>query len=434
VRVACRRIAAAALLCSGTLVVSPCFAGGLLLYEVGTDDVGLASAGYNARAQDASTVLTNPAGMTRLEGNQALVGAQALYGDFSLSMNAARPGFSAGGDNGGGPLGWTPGGGLFLTHSVSRDLKIGFGATGNFGSSLKYDDSWAGRYYVRQATLIGASLLPSIAYRLNEHLSLGASVNAMYGYTKYTVAVNNVAPGAGDGQLKLRDTKWGWGGNLGLLYEVDPRTRFGFVYNSQVKLDFSPQAQFSGLAPGMNALLASRGLLNSTVDLGVKVPQGVMGSVYHELNDRWALLGSVGWQQWSKFGEVDVSVNSNNPTSLTTQLNFKDTWHVAVGAQYRPVEHWLINFGVAYDSEFQDNSNVSPALPTNGAWRFGVGGTKQETKTFGWGVAAEYIYGGSPSFSKTSTVPVALGGRGDLSGTYDKEAIYILSGNARWSF
>ena len=41
------------------------------LYEVGTADVGLAAAGYAARAQDASTVLTNPAGMTRLDGNQA---------------------------------------------------------------------------------------------------------------------------------------------------------------------------------------------------------------------------------------------------------------------------------------------------------------------------------------------------------------------------
>jgi long-chain fatty acid transport protein len=237
-----------------------------------------------------------------------------------------------------------------------------------------------------------------------------------------------------DGQLKLRDTKWGWGGNLGLMYEVDARTRFGLVYNSQVKLDFSPQAEFSGLAPGLNALLAARGALNATIDMGVKVPQGVMGSVYHQLNDRWALLGSVGWQQWSKFGEVYVSVDSPNGTSQTTQLNFKDTWHAAIGAQYRPTEQWLVNFGVSYDSDFQDNSNVSPVLPTNGAWGLGVGGTKQETKTFSWGVAGEYMYGGSPSFSKTSQVPVAVGGRGDLGGTYNNERIYIVSGNARWSF
>jgi len=64
------------------------FAGGILLYEVGTADVGLASAGWGARAQDASTILTNPAGMTRLEGSQVLLGAQALYGDYGFSMGS----------------------------------------------------------------------------------------------------------------------------------------------------------------------------------------------------------------------------------------------------------------------------------------------------------------------------------------------------------
>ena len=56
-----------ALLWSAVLIPVSSMAGGLLLYEVGTADIGLASAGYNARAQDASTVFTNPAGMTKLE-------------------------------------------------------------------------------------------------------------------------------------------------------------------------------------------------------------------------------------------------------------------------------------------------------------------------------------------------------------------------------
>jgi long-chain fatty acid transport protein len=47
-------------LCAGGLVAGQASAGGLIAYEVGTGDVGLASAGYNARAQDASTVLTTP--------------------------------------------------------------------------------------------------------------------------------------------------------------------------------------------------------------------------------------------------------------------------------------------------------------------------------------------------------------------------------------
>lgn len=165
---------------------------------------------------------------------------------------------------------------------------------------------------------------------MNDKLSLGATLNLMYGIFENKVAVNNLT--GGDGQLKLDDKHWGWGVNLGLLYELDPRTRFGLTYNAQVKLDFSSQAEFSRIAPGLNALLGARGLLNANVDLGIKVPQGVMASVFHQLDDRWALLGSVGWQQWSKFGTAEVSVDSRNPVSLTTDLDYQDTWHVAGGA------------------------------------------------------------------------------------------------------
>ena len=101
-------------LCAGGLSSGQAAAGGLTLYEVGTADVGLASAGYNARAQDASTVLTNPAGMTRLEGTQVLLGAQMLYGDLKFSIGSGTsPQLGTG--NGGNPVGWFPGGGAFFS-------------------------------------------------------------------------------------------------------------------------------------------------------------------------------------------------------------------------------------------------------------------------------------------------------------------------------
>jgi len=59
-----------ALVLGGTLVASSVQAVGLYLYEDGTADLGLAAAGRAALAQDASTVMGNPAGMTRLERSQ----------------------------------------------------------------------------------------------------------------------------------------------------------------------------------------------------------------------------------------------------------------------------------------------------------------------------------------------------------------------------
>jgi long-chain fatty acid transport protein len=421
----------------GVLGSGQAMAGGLIAYEIGTADVGLASAGYNARAQDASTVFTNPAGMTRLDGTQFLVAGQIDYGRMQFSTGSGTSS-ALGTDNGGnafGSDGWFPGGGGFFSYSVSPALKVGFAMTGNFGAPLKYDDNWVGRYYVQEATLLGLSFLPSIAYKVTDKLSLGGSLNAMYGMYKNQVAVNNVAPAYGDGQLKLDDNTWGWGVNLGLLYEFTAGTRIGLTWNSQVNLDFSALAQFSNLAPGLSSLLNKRGLLDANIDVGIKVPQQAMASVFHQVNRRWAVMGSVGWQQWSQFGQVELGLSdTSNPTSLTTNLNLDDTWHFALGAQYQVSDPWLLSFGIAYDSAMQGTSNVSPLLPVGSQWRFGVGAQDQYSKTFTWGVAAEYMYSGSLDTNLQSTLPVELGGRGNLMGSYDSVYTLFFGIYGSWKF
>ncbi len=280
-------------LCFGAFVSTQAIAGGIFLYEVGTEDVGLAAAGYAARAQDAATVLTNPAGMVRLDSDQVLVGTQVLYSNLKFSNDGSSP--ALGSNNGGsviGGNGWFPGGGLFVSHSISPDVKVGFAATSNFGTTLKYDDNWVGRYYAQQATLIGVSFLPSVAFRASEKVSFGASINAIYGHLNSETAINNIV--GADGKLTMNDNTWGWGGNLGVLYEATTDTRFGLTYNSQVKLDFAPQTRFSGTGPLLTALLNARGLNGATANLGITVPQQVMGSVFHTVNDRLALLGNIG--------------------------------------------------------------------------------------------------------------------------------------------
>ncbi len=426
-----------ALLWSAVLSPGSSMAGGIFLYEFGTADVGLASAGYNARAQDASTVFTNPAGMTKLEGTQVLAAGQVLWGNNEFSIGSGTSP-ELGDEDGGyaiGSDGWFPGGGAFLSYSLFPKFNLGFALTGNFGSAVKYDDDWVGRYYVKEATLLGISFLPSIAYKVTNKLSLGASLNAMYGTFKNKVAINNVNPAFGDGQLKLDDNDWGWGVNLGLLYEFSGDTRLGLTWNSQVDLDFKADADFSNLAPGLSALLNNRGLLNSSIKVGITVPQQVMASIFHQVTPKWAVLGSVGWQDWSEFGGVELGIDdSANPTNTTKDLDFDDTWHAALGVQYRLSDPWLLNFGIAYDSGFQDNSDVSPVLPVNSAWRFGVGAQHQVSESFFWGVSAEYLYGGTLDVDKQSSRPVALGGRGDVDGSYDDTGAIIVGLYGSWKF
>jgi long-chain fatty acid transport protein len=216
----------------------------------------LAAAGYAARAQDASTVFTNPAGMSALETSQMMVGLQALYGSVEFSPN---PGTTVPGSDGGNAIGWFPGASLFVSQKLNKDWSLGFGMLSYFGLSENYDDNWVGRYYVKKSSLLGMTLTPAASYRVNDWLSLGAGLNMMYGYLDNEVAVNNVGDVRPDGQMKLKDTEWGYGGNFGVLVEPVTGTRLGLTYLTEVSLKFSAVPEFSGLGIGL-----ARWILGST--------------------------------------------------------------------------------------------------------------------------------------------------------------------------
>jgi len=334
-------------------------AGGLYLYELGTPDVGAAAAGWAARAQDASTVFTNPAGMTRLDKSELLVGIQPLYlqAEFSPDSNTTTSGPDGDAST------WLPAGGLYYVHNLMPKLKIGLSTVGYFGLGLDYEDDWVGRYYIQEIKLQALGIQPALAYQVTDWLSFGAGVVALYGVLDQKAAVNNLGPNQDDGKLKIEDDDWTYQVNLGVLVEPRKGTRFGLTYLSEGDLEFKDEPDFSNLGPGLEAILRAQGLLDAEIEVEFTMPQAVMLSGYHELNDRWAIMGNLGWQDWSEFGKVGVTVASEDISSLTVDRNYKDTWHVTVGGQYRVADPWLLTAGVAYDSSMVDDDDRTPDLP-----------------------------------------------------------------------
>ena len=168
------------LLAGLTTLPSSVHGGGIELYEIATPDVGLASAGYAARAEDASTVFKNPAGMSQLQGAQFQGGLQALYGSVTFSPDA-NTSLGLGNNDGGNAIGWLPGASLFVVVPLDEKWRVGFGTLSYFGLAEDYNDNWVGRYYVQKSSLLGMSLMPSVSYQATDWLSVGVGLNAMYG-------------------------------------------------------------------------------------------------------------------------------------------------------------------------------------------------------------------------------------------------------------
>jgi long-chain fatty acid transport protein len=407
------------------LITSSAQAGGLYLYELGTPDVGAAAAGWAARAQDASTVFTNPAGMTRLEKSQLLVGIQPIYLHAEFSPNADTSTSGSDGD----ASTWLPAGGLYYFHDLTPKLKLGVSAAGYFGLGLDYENDWVGRYYVQEILLQAVGIQPALAYQVTDWLSLGAGVVALYGVFEQKTAVNNIGPNQADGRLKLEDEDLTYQANLGILVEPREGTRFGLTYLSEGDLEFKDEPDFSNLGPGLEAILRAQGLLDSKIKVEFTMPQAVMLSGYHELNDRWALMGNLGWQDWSEFGKVGVTLTSQDASSLTVDRNYQDTWHVAVGGQYRLAEPWLLTAGVAYDSSMVDDDDRTPDLPMGEMWRFGAGARYDWSQKLAFGVGYTFLWTGDLDMD-IDRGPLS----GRVSGNYENLSMHFINLFLDWKF
>ena len=355
------------LCCLLLLSVSPVFSAGLWLFEDGSPEMGHATAGSAALGQNASTAFSNPAAMTRLDRSQMMVGLLAIYADARFDAEEAE----FGGGDGGNAGGWIPAGSFAYVHDYSPDLKFGIWLGSYFGLGLDYGSDWAGRYYVQEADFVTMAANPGVGYRLNDQWSIGAGFSVVYGELEQKTAINN--PASDDGQLKIDTDDWALGYNLGVLYEPTQTTRFGLTYRSKVDLEFEDTAKVSGLGPILSGVGNLLNLIGSEVDMEMSVPASVNFSAYHEFTERFALLGSITWQDSSEFGKSTISISSETTTNLTADRNFDDAWTYALGCKYRLAEPWLLSLGIAYSESLVDDDDRTVDLPVDRQWRYAVG-------------------------------------------------------------
>lgn len=402
------------------------FAGGVTLYEIGTPDLGTAYAGAAARAEDAATAFTNPAGMTRLSGDQMLLGAQPMLIQSKFSTQAGTTETGGGGGDAGGIM---SSGGFYFTHEWNEDVRLGMTVNPFAGLGLDYDDDWAGRYFTQESSLYTYNFNPSAAYRVNDWFSVGLGLHLVVAQQTMKMAFNNVAAGdplgTPDGSIKYDADTVGVGGTLGLLFEPAEDLRLGLTYRTPIELDFDSHSHSSGIGASAIGSVVAAALQNS-VHTKLILPQQVMASAVYGLTERLDLLANLGWEQYSEFAKSMIRI-----TVLTQDVvegrDYEDTWHAGIGARYALDERWKVSCGFSYDSSMADEDVRTPDLPADRVLRY-AGGLSYAWDAFSLGLNYEYADLGDGAISKTSALT------GTLAGEYDTNHIHILGLNAEWKF
>ncbi|MNJ43441.1 putative outer membrane protein precursor [compost metagenome] len=176
--------------------------------------------------------------------------------------------------------------------------------------------------------------------------------------------------------------------------------------------------------------LALNRLSVDDLKLDMQVPQTVLASASYDLDAQWKLLTSLGWQQWSKFGEIGVEVDANNAgTSITADRQYKDTWHASFGAQYQasPKVRW--SMGVGFDSSMVDDRDRTVDNPAGDTWRFATGVNYQVDEGLDLHLVYTLIWVGDIDVDQSK----ARSGT-TVSGTYENTALHAIGGGAVWRF
>jgi long-chain fatty acid transport protein len=378
----------------------------------------------------------NPAGMTRLDRSQLTSSIYTIIPSMQFDRGSGTTTSGGNGFNAGAPIPSLssvsipfPAGGVFYAYSLSKDLKLGVGVASGYGGGMNYGKEWVGRYYAQKLQLLSATLNPGIAYRVNDWLSIGAGFSVNYTLLSETIAVNNLAEQLPDGRLKFKADDWGFGGNAGVLLEPSARLRVGTAYRSPIDFSYDDQIKFTNVGPGLRRALERVGVLGGETTLDQTTPQSVMASWYYAVTDQFALLGNFGWQNWEQYSDVGISVSSETTTrNIQVDQHFRDTWHQAIGVQYRLARPWLLSAGFAHDSAPVSHFHRTPTAPFDENFRYGVGLQYDWSERMTVGAAYEFLDLGDAEIANLQR-PV-----GTLDGDYSSNHVHFIALNVIWKF
>ena len=407
------------------------------LYEQGASGMGNAYAGAAAAAEDATTVWWNPAGMSRLgAGKHFAIAAAAILPSTkfentgSTTATLSNPALNGnGGDAGKSAI--LPSA-FFVMNLTDR---VNFGAAINtpFGLKTEYDSTWIGRFQGISSEVKTVNVNAALSYKFSDAASIGGGINYQHGEVNLLTAVNYSAAafsagGAGalgavggpgvEGQNRTEVDGDAWGFNIGTLFNVTPVTRVGIHYRSELKYNLEGTTNFSSVPA---AIAASPLLANGNVKLDIKTPDSLAFAAAHRVNDRLELLADATWWHWSKLQQLPV-IRADGPISGTTvgsplTFNFRDTWRIALGANYKMSGPWALKFGVAYDQTPVPNAESrSVRLPDSDRYWLSAGAKYQISRSdvldFG------YTFVGIRNADINSIQNTTTSANGNVVGTY----------------
>ncbi|MCW5588833.1 MAG: transporter [Legionellales bacterium] len=410
------------------------FASGFQLLEESAAGTGDYQSGGAALANDASTGFYNPAGLVRLKHQELNLGVAGIITDIQFTGQASTNlGYSATGTAQAGNANAIPN--FHYAAPLSDRVGFGFDVTVPFGLETAWKEDSIVRYSNTLTSVKTVDISPSLGFALTKQLSVGAGWDAQY----MNVQFNQVA---GVGPTNVVDTtsrnkgkNWGNGWHAGVLYQFTPQTRMGISYRSKVVHHLKGTSYFWGLL-ALNVPPVDQ-FNSNTLTADITLPATTTISFYHDMNDRWAILGSAYYTQWDVIKRL-VLVNvagldqNFNLNTLTAGVDayYRNTWNFSLGTHYKLTDKITAKLGVGYDKAPIKTLYRNLRLPDSNRIAVAVGAHFQPSEALGIDVGWTHLFlQNAPVNNQASVGPSTTTVIGNVKSHAD-----VLGAELSWKF
>jgi long-chain fatty acid transport protein len=436
------------------------------LIEQSASGQGSAYAGAAALGEDASTIYFNPAGMTRLSGQQIVVAGHIISPNAKFTNDGSTDALGTdlpGPNSSTGDPSFVPN--FYYTATLPNDIHVGVGVNVPFGLATDYDDGWVGRYHTLHSEITSINVNPSIAWKATEKLAVGFGISIQYldleltnNIDSYGACINLASQSQGaftgadcvnagltglgiagqDSKVKLAGDSLEIGWNAGILYDLDDKNRIGIAYRSAIKHNVSGDATYSldprlqPFADNMSAATGFNILQSTTLEAAANLPESFSLSLVGVVDEKWTALFDWTWTGWAALDSITIVQAGGVPgQEPTLHLAYQNTNRYSVGVNFKPDNTWIYRGGLALDkSPIRSPETMSARIPGNDRYWLSLGLGYVPASNWSFDVGYTHIF---MSDSEINNNAGASSSNATLKGTYET-SVDILSAQANFNF
>jgi long-chain fatty acid transport protein len=421
---------------------STSFAAGFRLPEAGAKAMGMGFA-FTAQADDPSAIYFNPAGLTQLKGQNVMVGVTYVRengaeftGTTPVDNNVPGPGFTNQKSETQKSLNFYIPNAYYTRTTNSGNIAYGVGIFSPFGLGQEYNDRNTSifRNQITKIDLKTVVVNPTIAFKVNEFLSVGAGIDWMWGQAKlaetpWSPALVPVVP-AFNGNVYNLDLKGdgdAWGYNFGLLLKPTENFRIGANYRSPFTLKIKDgDVNLSNINPAVQAAFGGSSSFSTKAGATVKMPATfALGAAYTV--GRVTVEADADWTFWHSFDSLPITFANPVPgpggtfllpPTSTNPKGWEDVVAIRLGAEYRVTDPLALRVGFVYDPTPVPAATMGPELPDSTRLNYMAGAGY---KVGPWTIDGAFMY--IQKFDRTvnNQAFTAAGGTG-FNGTWSSNA------------